>query len=112
MLRAGLALLDRWGLAASEKQVLLGSPSERTLQRWRAGAVGSVPADTVHRLGDLLGIHKALRYMFVDITRVYAWVKQPNAAFAGHSALQVMLQGAPAEIARVRAYLDAERGAW
>jgi len=112
MLRAVLNLLDKWNLRREEKLVLLGSPSERTFQRWRAGEIGPLPSDTVFRLGDLLGIHKALRYMFTDIAHVYAWVKRPNDAFGGESALDVMLQGAPADISRVRAYLDAERGAW
>jgi uncharacterized protein (DUF2384 family) len=112
MLRAVLNLLDKWSLRREEKLVLLGRPSERTFQRWRAGEIGSLPTDTTFRLGDLLGIHKALRYMFTDIDRAYAWVKRPNDAFGGKSALDVMLQGAPADISRVRAYLDAERGAW
>ncbi len=112
MLRAVLNLLDKWDLRREEKLVLLGSPSERTFQRWRAGEIGPLPGDTVFRLGDLLGIHKALRYMFTDIGHVYAWVKRPNDAFGGNAALDVMLQGAPADISRVRAYLDAERGAW
>lgn len=112
MLRAVLNLLDKWNLRREEKLVLLGGPSERTFQRWRAGEIGALPSDTVFRLGDLLGIHKALRYMFTDIERVYAWVKRPNDVFGGKSALDVMLQGAPADLSRVRAYLDAERGAW
>ena len=112
MLRTVLNLLDKWDLAKEHKRVLLGDPSERTLQRWRAGEIGPLPKDTIYRLGDLLGIHKALRYMFTDVERIYAWVKRPNAAFGGASALDVMLQGAPSDIARVRAYLDAERGGW
>lgn len=112
MLRAVLGLLDKWGLETDEKLVLLGGPSERTFQRWRAGQIGPLPNDTIFRLGDLLGIHKALRYMFTDVKRAYAWIKRANDAFGGKSALDVMLQGAPTDIARVRAYLDAERGAW
>lgn len=112
MLRAALNLLDRWQITTPEKLVLLGSPSERTFLRWCKGEVGPLSNDTVHRLGDLLGIHKALRYMFTDLERVYAWVKRPNAVFGGRPALDVMLQGAPSDISRVRAYLDAERGGW
>src|SRR5947209_18463038 len=63
MLRAVLNLLDKWGLQTGEKLVLLGGPSERTLQRWRAGQIGPLPADTIIRLGELLGIHKALHCM-------------------------------------------------
>ena len=59
-----------------------------------------------------MGIHKALRYLFADVERCYAWVRKANTAFVGRSALDRMLAGAPADIAAVRAYLDAERGAW
>jgi hypothetical protein len=66
----------------------------------------------VWRLGDLMGIHKALRYMFREPDRCYAWVKKPNDAFGGQSALTRMLAGAPSDITAVRSYLDAERGGW
>lgn len=112
MLRAVLNLFERWGLRKDEQLVLLGGASERTFQRWRAGEIGPLPRDTVFRLGDLLGIHKALRYMFADLDSAYGWVKRANAAFAGRSALEVMLQGAPADVSRVRSYLDAERAGW
>jgi hypothetical protein len=112
MLRAALNLLDKWDLRKDQKLVLLGRPSERTFQRWRTGEIGPLPVDTVFRLGDLLGIHKALRYMFTDVTHAYGWVKRANDAFGGTSALDLMLQGAPSDIGRVRAYLDAERGGW
>ena len=112
MLRAVLNLFEKWQLKSSEIRVLLGSPAERTLQRWRSGEIAGVPHDTVFRLGCLLGIHKALRYMFAAPERGYAWVKKPNAAFGGKSALDKMLQGAPTDIADVRAYLDAERSGW
>jgi Ni/Co efflux regulator RcnB len=112
MLRAVLNLFDKWGVERGDQITLLGSPSERTFQRWRAGEIGGLSVDTVYRLGDLLGVHKALRYMFAEPERGYAWVKRGNAAFGGASALAVMRQGAPGDISRVRAYLDAERGGW
>jgi hypothetical protein len=112
MLRAVLNLFDKWKLTTAESRRLLGDPSERTIQRWRKGEIASVPRDTVFRLGTLLGIHKALRYMFSAPERGYGWIRKPNAAFGGHSALERMLQGAPTALAAVRAYLDAERGGW
>ena len=116
MLRAVLNLLDKWHVskAGELRPALSAEPSERTFQRWRAGEIGPLPNDTVHRLGDLLGIHKALSYMFTDLERAYAWVKRPNEVFGGKPALDVMLQGAPSDISRgrPRLYLDAERGGW
>ncbi len=112
MLRAVLNLFEKWGLRTPEIRVLLGSPAERTLQRWRSGQIAGVPHDTVYRLGCFLGIHKALRYMFSDAARGYEWVKKPTTAFGGKSALDKMMQGAPTDVAQVRAYLDAERAGW
>src|ERR1700732_5222866 len=84
MLRAVLNLFDRWKLTAAEARRLLGDPSERTYLRWRKGEIAGLPRDTVFRLGTLLGIHKALRYMFSAPERGYAWIRKPNAAFGGH----------------------------
>jgi hypothetical protein len=112
MLRAVFKLFDRWQLSDSEARTLLGKPSPSTFYRWKRGAFGSIPSDTIWRLGDLMGIHKALRYMFTDPRRGYAWIGADNRAFGGKSALARMLGGAPSDITAVRAYLDAERGAW
>ena len=112
MLKTVLHLLDRWRVSNAQKLVLLGGPSDRTFQRWRTGDFASLPTDTIYRLSDLLAIHKALRYVFADTEGGYRWVKRPNDAFAGRSALDVMLQGCPVDLNRVRAYLDAERGGW
>jgi hypothetical protein len=112
MLRAVLNLFEKWQLKPAQIRILLGSPAERTLQRWRSGQIAGVPHDTLFRLGCFLGIHKALRYMFSAPERGYEWVKKPSAAFGGKSALDKMLQGAPTDIAEIRAYLDAERAGW
>lgn len=112
MLRAVLRLFALWGVSTTEARILLGQPSERTFQRWRAGEVAGLAHDVVFRLGCLLGIHAALRGLFTDPQRGHAWVRRPNAAFGGASALDAMLQGLPTDLARVRAYLDAERSAW
>jgi hypothetical protein len=112
MLRAVLGLFERWKLNPVEARRLLGDPSERTYQRWRKGEVAGLSSDTIFRLGTLLGIHKALRYMFTTPDRGYLWIRKPNAAFGGKSALDRMMQGSPTALAGVRAYLDAERGGW
>jgi hypothetical protein len=112
MLRAVFNLFKRWQVNDRQAKLLLGEPSPSTFYRWKRGEVGAIPRDTVWRLGDLMGIHKALRHLFTEPERGYAWVSKPNAAFGGRSALDRMLAGAPADITAVRNYLDAERGGW
>ncbi|WP_372425204.1 antitoxin Xre/MbcA/ParS toxin-binding domain-containing protein [Salinarimonas chemoclinalis] len=112
MLRAAFNLFRLWGLSDAQARVLLGQPSPSTFYRWKRGEIGAIPHDTAWRLGDLMGIHKALRYLFAEPARGHAWIAKPNAAFGGRSALDRMLGGAPSDITAVRAYLDAERGGW
>lgn len=112
MMRAGFNLFKRWQLSDNEAKALLGHPAGRTYGRWKAGDVAKVSYDTARRLSYLMGIHKALRIVFRNPERGYAWVKRDNSAFGGQSALRRMTAGDVTDLAAVRDYLDAERGAW
>ena len=84
----------------------------RSYRRWKAGEIGRIDRDAKARLSNLIGIHKALRIVFREPHRGYAWIRAPNAAFGGRTALEVMLDGEMTDLIRVRRYLDAERGGW
>jgi hypothetical protein len=111
MFRAARNLFGLWGLTDEEAATLLDLPL-RTYRRWKAEGAGRIDRDCKARLSNLMGIHKALRIIFREPERGYAWVRTDNAAFGGRSALAVMLGGELTDIMRVRRYLDAERGAW
>lgn len=111
MLRAILNLFQRWRLTDEEAATLLDLPL-RTYRRWKADRPGRLSNDLKARLSNLLGIHKALRLIFVEPQRAYDWIKLQNDAFGGQSALEIMLGGNLTDLMRVRRYLDAERGAW
>ena len=93
-------------------RVLLGDMPARTWARWKKKDIGRIDRDLRTRMAMLMGIHKGLRYLFRDPARGYAWVRKPNAAFGGHSALEIMMRGEIMDIVDVRSYLDAERGGW
>jgi uncharacterized protein (DUF2384 family) len=111
MFRAALNLFRLWGVTDDQAATLLDLP-RRTFARWKAGDVGRIGRDGKARLSNLMGIHKALRILFREAARGYAWIKAPNDAFGGRSALDVMLGGELTDLMRVRWYLDAERGGW
>lgn len=111
MFRAALNLFRHWGVTDEQAATLLDLKS-RTFGRWKAEGAGRLGRDGKARLSNLMGIHKALRIVFREPDRGYAWVKAPNEAFGGRSALDVMLGGELTDLMRVRRYLDAERGAW
>ena len=109
MFRACLNLFARWGVTDAEAAALLDT-APRTFARWKTGELGRLGRDQKARLSNLIGIHKALRVIFLDPERVYGWVRSRNRAFGMRSALEVMLGGELTDIMRVRRYLDAERG--
>ena len=111
MFRASLNLFRLWGVSDDQAAVMLDLP-RRTFARWKAGDVGRLGRDGKARLSNLMGIHKALKLVFTDASRGYAWIKASNEAFGGVSALSVMLNGDLTDLMRVRRYLDAERGGW
>ena len=111
MFRAALNLFRQWSVTDENAAVLLDLPV-RSYRRWKAGEVGRIDRDTKARLSNLMGIHKALRIIFSEPQRGYAWIQAPNSAFAGRTALEVMLGGELTDLMRVRRYLDSERGGW
>lgn len=111
MFRAVLNLFGKWGLTDEQAATLLDMPV-RTYRRWKVEGSGRVSRDGCARLSNFMGIHKALRIVFSEATRGYAWIRAANDAFGGSSALDVMLGGELTDIMRVRRYLDAERGGW
>jgi uncharacterized protein (DUF2384 family) len=111
MFRAALNLFRLWGVNDDQAATILDVP-RRTFARWKAGDVGRLGRDGKARLSNLMGIHKALKIVFSEASRGYVWVKAPNTAFSGRSALDVMLGGELTDLMRVRRYLDAERGGW
>jgi hypothetical protein len=112
MLRAAVNLFRLWKLTDKQAATLLGA-TDRSYARWKAdGKAGTWPRDLKARLSNLMGVHKALRIIFREPQRGYAWVRAANSAFGGESALDVMLGGELTDLMRVRRYLDSERGVW
>jgi uncharacterized protein (DUF2384 family) len=111
MARAVVKLFEKWGLSEGDAREVLGGLSARTYARWKAGDPGRIDRDLAMRLSLLMGIHKRLRYLFIEPERGYAWIKTPNLVFGERSPAEVM-QGDMFSLARVRAYLDAERDGW
>ena len=111
MFRAAVNLFRLWEVSDEQAAILLDLPL-RTYRRWKAAGPSRIGRDAAARLSNLMGIHKALRLIFREPQRGYAWIKASNAALGGRSALDIMLGGELTDLMRVRRYLDAERGAW
>ena len=111
LFRAAVNLFAKWQITDEQAATLVDMPV-RTYRRWKAGEQGRLGRDGKARLSNIMGIHKALRHIFREAERGYLWIKAPNDAFFGQSALEIMLGGELTDLMRVRRYLDAERGGW
>jgi hypothetical protein len=107
-LRAFFNIADRWGLSNDEAMALLGQPGRTTFYSWKRGDVGQVAhgLDLASRLSYVLGIFKTLETLYQRPELADRWVRQPNDAFGGQSALERMLAGQMADLAVVRDHLD------
>lgn len=112
MARAVIRLFEKWNVSDAEAREILGGLAARTYARWKTGGLGRIDRDLATRLSLLMGIHKGLRHLFSDTERGYAWVKKPNLAFDGRTPVEIMTHGDIFSLARIRSYLDAERGGW
>jgi uncharacterized protein (DUF2384 family) len=110
--RAVIRLFNKWEISDAAAREILGGLAQRTYARWKTGHPPRLSRDLTTRLSLLLGIHKALRIFFGDPQRAYDWVRKPNEIFDGKTPTEVMAEGTMFALARVRSYLDAERGAW
>lgn len=111
-IRAFFNIADKWNLSNTEAQILLGRPTDSTFYKWKRGEVNTVPYDTIERISYVLGIFKALEYLYTIPENADSWIKKPNTSFGGQSALDRMMGGSLLDLATVRSYLDSIRGGW
>lgn len=111
-LRAFFKIAEQWSLTNDQAMILLGQPSKSTFHNWKKGTGVTASVDLGTRLGYVLGIFRALEILYQQPELADRWVRQPNLALGGQSALERMMCGQITDLARVRDYLDSVRGGW
>ena len=112
-LRVFQKISDRLGLSLAERIIILGNPSRSTYYRWLAKANHHRPItlslDTLLRISAIIGIYRALTFLFEDEAQGRLWLKGIHRGphFAGNSPLRSMLEGGLDGHMSVRCYLDA-----
>ena len=81
MATAVIALFDRWNLSSEQRSNVLGGIQQTTLDSWRREKFEPIEQNLAIRLSLLMGIHKALRTLFIEEDRAYAWVSTHNSDF-------------------------------
>lgn len=108
--RAFFRIMEAWSVSESDARILLGSPGRSTFYNYKRGEGGDLAVDTLERVSYVLGIYKALQLLFPNSKQADDWMKKPNRAFGGRSALEHALGGKVVDLANVRLYLDTVRG--
>ena len=113
-LRAFFTIVGKWDLSPDEAMALLGHPSKSTFYNWKNGDTGQVAHsfDLASRVSYVLGIFKALEILYQRPDMADGWIRRPNKAFGGQSAMERMQGGHMVDLAAVRDYLDSVRGGW
>jgi hypothetical protein len=108
--RAFFQIMQAWQVDDSQARTLLGRPSRATFYKYKKGEGGDLSHDALERVSYVLGIYQALQLLFPHPTQADAWVRKPNEAFGGRSALDHALGGQVVDLASIRAYVDWVRG--
>ena len=115
-LRAFREIADRFDLSEGDCKAFLGGAGSSTYHQWMKKAREqqplTLPLDTLLRISAILGIYKALTFLFEDQRQALVWLKGPHQGtlFAGASPMVYMLEGGHDGLMSVRRYLDAWRG--
>jgi len=91
-----------WELSENEERLLLGKPDLSMYRSWRNQDYREVSGEVLEAISLVFGIYKNLRIIFPTERRANEWIKKPNAAFGGSTALSIVLE----DPRRVRHYLD------
>jgi len=115
-LRAFFNIARIWKLTEAQQLRLLGLTVRSTLFAWKGKAAKGpvrLGPDTLERLGNLVGIWKALAILFPQDEIADRWIHGPNDnfPFMGEAPLTLM-QFSMEGLAQVRRHLDARRGGW
>jgi len=115
LLPAIFEIFGQWQLTGAQQMELLGLSNEKTLYNWKNHpGKANLSKDLLERASYILGIFKSLQVLFTDQELADRWLSTPNdnPFFEGRPPLDRLLQGRVVDLAKVRDFLDNERGGW
>lgn len=111
--RGLVRLAKAWNLTVEQVCTLLGDVPASTWHAWAQRPPRDLGLDRLTRVSYLLGIYTALHVLYPRSPLADEWIGRPNTnpLFDGRRPLDMLLEGGIPAMDRVRALLDARRGA-
>tara|TARA_R110002072_G_scaffold2123_1_gene17773 strand:- start:1692 stop:2105 length:414 start_codon:yes stop_codon:yes gene_type:complete len=109
-------IFESWRLTGAQQMALLGLSNEKTLYNWKNNPErAKLSKDLLERISYILGIYKALQVLFSNPVNADNWMRSINKAelFGERAPIDFLTEeGKVVDLAKVRDYLDNERGGW
>lgn len=115
LLPAIFNIFSQWQLSGVQQMTLLGLSNEKTLYNWKSQPEkAKLTRDLLERASYILGIYKSLQILLPDQALADQWLATPNdnPLFNGTAPVNRLLAGQVVDLAKVRDFLDAQRGGW
>ena len=113
-IRSFFKIGEAWKLTVDEQKALLGWPATSTLYKYKQNDVGTLSYDALIRISLVLGIYKALHFLYPDKELADRWIKLPNSnsLFGGRPAIDFLTKAGIDGLYQVRRLLDSRAGGW
>lgn len=108
---AAVQILKNWGADEATRHMMLGTVTDFQEAR-RRGELEAIPEAITDRMALILAIHVALRTIYRNPDRGYAWMNRPNTVFENRPPIELIRTGNPAELSRIATYLSASIQIW
>jgi hypothetical protein len=101
-------IMDQWGIKSEDQIALIGIKTDLSCDELKAINVSSLSSEMIAQISLVLKIYKYLEILFPNLEQSHGWIKEPNDAFGGETALMVILADNENGLLTVVEYLNSQ----
>jgi len=101
-------IMDQWGVKSEDQIAFSGIKTDLSCDELKTINVSSLSSEMIARISLVLKIYKYLEILFPNREQSHAWIKKPNDAFDGKTALMVILSDNKNGLVTVAEYLNSQ----
>ena len=101
-------IMDQWGVESEDQISLIGIKTDLSCDELKEMNVSSLSSEMIARISLVLKIYKFLEILFPNREQSNDWIKKPNDAFDGTTALMSILSDKENGLLAVAEYLNSQ----